>query len=137
MSLFEALYGRKCNMLVIWDNPTNKFVIGPDLLKDMEEKMDKIKHNLNDAQDRKNIYADTCRTKREFRVGEHVFLKIKDKKSSLRLGSYSKLVARYCGLFDILKRTGHVAYMLLLPTSMHIHNMLHTYFPKKYVLDPN
>jgi hypothetical protein len=35
--LFEALYGRKCNMLVSWDNPVDKAIIGPELLKDMEE----------------------------------------------------------------------------------------------------
>jgi hypothetical protein len=43
MSLFEALYGRKCNTPVSWDNPTDMAVIGPYLLKEMEEKMTKIK----------------------------------------------------------------------------------------------
>jgi hypothetical protein len=43
MSLFEALYGRKCNTLVSWDNLTNKTIIGIDLLKEMEEQMTKIK----------------------------------------------------------------------------------------------
>jgi hypothetical protein len=41
MSLFEVLYGRKCNTLEIWDNLTNKAVLGPYLLKEME--MVKIK----------------------------------------------------------------------------------------------
>ena len=43
MSPFEALYGRKCNTLVSWDNPTDRAVVGPELLKEMEEKMLKIK----------------------------------------------------------------------------------------------
>jgi hypothetical protein len=42
MSPFEALYGRKFNTPTSWDNPANKVVIGPDLLKEMEEKMVKI-----------------------------------------------------------------------------------------------
>jgi hypothetical protein len=46
MSPFEALYGRKCNAPVSSDNPTNRAVVGPDLLKEMEEKMLKIKQNL-------------------------------------------------------------------------------------------
>jgi hypothetical protein len=37
MSPFEALNGRNCNMLVSWDNQTYHTVIGPDLLREMEE----------------------------------------------------------------------------------------------------
>jgi hypothetical protein len=44
---FEALYDKKCNTIVSWDNPADKAVIGLDLLKEMEEKMGNIKHNLN------------------------------------------------------------------------------------------
>ncbi len=32
MSPFEALYGRMCNILVSWDNPVNRVIIGPELL---------------------------------------------------------------------------------------------------------
>jgi hypothetical protein len=46
---FETLYGRKCKIPVSLDNPTNKDVTGSDLLKEMEEKMTKIKHNLKVA----------------------------------------------------------------------------------------
>ena len=70
----------------------------------MEEKMLKIKQNLNAAQDRQKIYADKVITQREFKVGYHVFLKVKSNRSSLKLGNYSKLAARYCGPFEILER---------------------------------
>jgi hypothetical protein len=43
MSPFEALYGRKCNTPVSWDNPTDRIVVGPELLRDMEDQMIKIK----------------------------------------------------------------------------------------------
>jgi hypothetical protein len=33
MSPFEALYGRKCNTPVSWDNPTDIVVVRPELLK--------------------------------------------------------------------------------------------------------
>ena len=36
MSLFEALYGRKCMTHVTWDNPVNRIVLGPELLNEME-----------------------------------------------------------------------------------------------------
>jgi hypothetical protein len=48
-------------------------VLGPELLKDMEDQMVKIKKNLKAAQDRQKVYADKNRTTREFKVGEHVF----------------------------------------------------------------
>ena len=37
MSPFESLYGRKCNTLVSWDNPIDRVVLEPELLKDMED----------------------------------------------------------------------------------------------------
>jgi hypothetical protein len=40
---FESLYGMKCNMPVSWEDPTNIVVIGKELLKEMEEKMVKIR----------------------------------------------------------------------------------------------
>jgi hypothetical protein len=46
MSPFEALYGKKCNTPVSWNNPTDKEFVGTDLLKEMKEHMTKIKHNL-------------------------------------------------------------------------------------------
>jgi hypothetical protein len=45
MSPFEALYGRKCNTLVRWDNAIDRALVGPYLLREMEEEMLKIKQN--------------------------------------------------------------------------------------------
>jgi hypothetical protein len=98
-------------------------VVGPELLKEMEEKMMNIKKNLKASQDRQKIYVDKSRTHREFKVGDHVFLKVKDNRSSLKLGNCSKLAARYYGPFEILERIGPVAYMLSLPASMTVHNV--------------
>ena len=36
MSPYEALYGRRCRTLITWDNPLNRVVTGPELLKEME-----------------------------------------------------------------------------------------------------
>ena len=71
--------------------------------------MAKIKQNLKAAQNRQKIYADRNKVFRDFKVGEHVFLKVKAKRSSLRLGIFLKLVARYCGTFETLKNIGLVA----------------------------
>jgi hypothetical protein len=66
-------------------------------------------------------------------VGDHVFLKVKANRSSLKLGSYAKLAARFCGPFEILKRIGPVAYRIALPTSMNVHNVFHVSLLKKYI----
>jgi hypothetical protein len=66
-----------------------------------------------------------------------VFLKVKVRRSSLKLGNRSKLVARYCGPFEILERIGPIAYMLSLFASLCIHNVFHVSFLKRYVPDAN
>ena len=58
-----------------------------------------------------------------FQVGEHVFIKVRPKKSSLRLGSCDKLAHRYCGPFEILSRIGQVVYQLALPPNIRVHNV--------------
>ena len=136
-SSFEALYGIKCNTPVSWDNPTDRAVVGLDLLREMEEKMIKIKQNLKASQDRQKSYVDKRRTHREFKVGDHVFLKVKAHRSSLKLGDCSKLAARYCGSFEILERIGPVAYMIALLAYMSIHNVFHVSLLKKYIPDAN
>jgi hypothetical protein len=74
---------------------------------------------------------------RDFKVGEHVFLKVKAKRSSLRLGSCSKLATIYCKPFEILEKIRPVAYMLAFYASMRLHSVFHVSLLKKYVLDPN
>ena len=46
MSMFEALYGRKCNVPVNYDKPMESLIVGPETLYDMEEQVVKIKQNL-------------------------------------------------------------------------------------------
>ena len=81
------------------DNLVNMIVLGPELLKEMEQEVVKIRQNLKAAQDRQKSYADKHRVNREFNVGDHVYPKVREKKSSLKLGSCAKLSPRYCGPF--------------------------------------
>ena len=64
-------------------------------------------------------------------------MKVREKKSSLKLGSCKKLVARYCGPFEILRKIGQVAYELALLTNIKAHNVFHVSLLKKYIHDPN
>ena len=99
--------------------------------------MIQIKQNLKATQDRQKIYADKNIIHREFKVGDHVFLKVKANRSSLKLGSCAKLAARFFGPFEILERIGPVAYMIALPTSMSVHNVFHVSLLNKYKPDAN
>ena len=49
MSPYEALYGRTCRTQVTWDNPVAMIVLGPNLLKEMEQEVAKIRQNLKEA----------------------------------------------------------------------------------------
>jgi len=57
MRPFEVLYGRKCNTLVTWDNPVDRIMLGPNLLKNLEQIVQKVKENFKVAQDRHKSYA--------------------------------------------------------------------------------
>ena len=46
---YEALYGRRCRTTVTWDNPVKRIVLGPELLKEMEQEVVKIRQNLKAA----------------------------------------------------------------------------------------
>ena len=120
-----------------WDNPVNRVVLSPELLKEMEQEVVNIRQNLKASQDKQKRYADKHRVNREFNVGDHVYLRVRARKSSLKLGSFSKLAPRYCGLFEVLERKRLVAYRIALPASTRAHNVFHVSLLKKYVHDPN
>ena len=83
-----------------WDNPVNKIVLGPELLKEMEQEVVNIRKNLKASLDRHKIHANKHRVNREFNVGDHLYLRVRERKSSLKLGSCAKLSPRYCGPFE-------------------------------------
>lgn len=83
------------------------------------------------------LYPPRYITFREFQVGEHVFLKVREKKSSLKLGSCNKLTTRYCGPLNILRRIGPLSYDLALPPNIKAHDFFHVSLLKKYAHNLN
>ena len=59
---------------------------------------------------------------REFSVGDHVYLRVKARKCSLKLGICAKLSLRYCVSFEVLEQIGPIAYRVAFPASTRAHN---------------
>ena len=76
------------------------------------------------------------RSSQIFQAGDKVFLRVKPKRSSLKLGNYKNLAYRYCGPFEILQRIGEQSYKLALPPHLHVHNVFQVYLLKQYIPNP-
>ena len=62
---------------------------------------------------------------REFHVGDHVYIKVKPNKSTLRLEKYNKFAPRYGKAFKIQAKVGSFAYQLALPPNIKVHNVFY------------
>eukprot|EP00253_Pinus_taeda_P002781 PITA_02781 len=136
MSPFEVMYGRKCCTPTSWGGPEDKLSLGPEMLKEMEDMVKRVRVNLKAAQDRQKNFADQKRRFREFQIGDHVYIRIQAKRSTLQWSGCTKLAPRYCGPFQILARVGPIAYQLALPSHIRVHNVFHVSVLNKYVYDP-
>ena len=101
-------------------------MIGLDIVKDTEEKVQVIQQRLKVASDRQKSYADLRRKDIEYEVSDKVFLKVSPWRKVLRLGKKGKLSPRFIGPYEILERVGPIAYWLALPpelTKQHMSSM--------------
>lgn len=63
----------------------------------------------------------------EFKIGDHVYLRVKPRKITLRMGTCPKLAPLFCGLFEVLDRIVPIAYQLALPCHIKVHNVFHVH----------
>jgi hypothetical protein len=91
MAPFEALYGRRCRIPLNWSEPGERYFFRPDLVKETEEKVQRIIHNLKKAQTRQKSYADKRRMPLYFLEGDYVYLKVSPMKGVSRFGVKGKL----------------------------------------------
>ena len=136
MAPYEALYGRRCKTPVCWTELNEQKVIGPDIVKDTEEKVQAIRQRLKAASDRQNSYADLKRRDIEYEVGDKVFLKVSPWRKILRFGQKGKLSPRFIGPYEIMKRVGPMAYRLALPPELaKLHDVFHVSMLWRYRSD--
>ena len=109
MASYEALYCRKCRTPVCWTDLNKHKVIGPDIVKETEEKVRIIQQRLKTASDRHKSYADFKRKDIEYEVCDKVFLKVSPWRKILRFGKKGKLSPRFIEPYEILERIGSIA----------------------------
>ena len=90
----------------------------------MEEEVANIGKNLKEAQDRHKSYEDKIISHREFHVGDHVYIRARQRKSSLKLQIYAKMSTIYSVPFEVIYRIGPIAYRIVFPTNTRVHNFL-------------
>jgi hypothetical protein len=126
MAPFKALYGRKCRTPLNWVEPGERRYYGIDFVEEAEERVRIIQKNMEAAQSHQKSYADKRRRPIEFVVGDYVYLKVSPMKGVQCFGVKRKLAPRYVGPFQIIERSGRVAYKLWLPLEMRaIFNVFH------------
>jgi hypothetical protein len=69
------------------------------MLKELEHQVTQVNKNIKVAQDRKKRYANNKMSHNEFKVGDHLYLRIKPRRSSLRMGTCANMVPLFCGTF--------------------------------------
>ena len=133
---YEALYGRRYRTPMCWTELNEHKIIGPDLVKDTEEKVQIIQQRLKAASDRQRSYANLKSKDIEYEVGDKVFLKVSLWKKILCFRRKGKLSPRFIGPYEILERVGPVAYRLELPLELtKSHDVFHVSMLQRYRSD--
>jgi hypothetical protein len=70
------------------------------------------------TQARQKSYVDRRRKPIEFKIGDHVYLKVSPMKGVSHFGVKRKLAPWYVGPYQILEKSGRVAYKLQLPPEL-------------------
>ena len=94
MAPYEALYGRKYQTPLYWNEVGERKIIAVEnvpWIEDGHEKVKLIRQRLEIAQSRQKSYADNQRRDLEFEVGDQVFLKVIARRGMIRHGKWGKI----------------------------------------------
>lgn len=103
---------------------------GLNYVKNLEVAREEARIALQKAQQRQAKYANKGRRFLEFQEGEFVLLDSKNIR--LKVDGPRKLMHRFLGPFEIKKRVNSVAYELLIPPTMEIHDVFHVSLLRPY-----
>jgi hypothetical protein len=106
--------------------------LGPDLIKEAEEKVRLIRDRLKVSQSRQKIHADSKCKEVTYEVIDRAYLRVSPLCGVKRFGIKGKFAPCFIGPYIILARKGEVAYQLELPKALSaIHNVFHVSQLKK------
>jgi hypothetical protein len=137
MAPFEVFYRRRFRTTLNWIESGEKVIFGPNLVKEAEATIHRIQDNLKATKSHQETYANKRRRPLEFKVGNHLYLRVSPMKAMKMFGVKGKLAPRYIGLFPILEKCGTMAYKLdLPPSSPRVHDIFHMSQLKKCLKAP-
>ncbi|XP_040931894.1 uncharacterized protein [Gossypium hirsutum] len=76
MAPYEALYGRRCRTPSCWTELGERWVLGLEIVSDIEDKVKLIRDRLKAALDRQKYYVDLKCKEIEYSMGDLVFFKV-------------------------------------------------------------
>jgi hypothetical protein len=96
-----------------------------------------IQANILAAQSHQKSYTDKRCSPMEFKVGDHVYLRVSQIKGVCRFGIKGKLASRYIGPYPIVNKYGPTSYQVELPTRLsEVHNVFHVSQLKRSIKPP-
>lgn len=126
MTLFEALYGRRCRTPLCWHESGDSVVFGPEIVQQTSEKVKMIREKMKVSQSRQKSYHDKRRKDLEFQEGDHVCLKVTLVTGLGHALKSRKLTSKFMGSYQISERIGVVAYRVALPPHLeNLHDVFH------------
>jgi hypothetical protein len=118
MTPYEAVYGVPPPRLLSYVPGTTRVEAVDEVLRNREQILQLLQHNIKQAQQRMKKYADLKRTKWELKVGQGVYLRLQPyRQTTVAHRRALKLSPRFYGPFWVLRRVGKVAYKIELPES--------------------
>jgi hypothetical protein len=126
MAPFEVLYGCRCHTPLNWIELGEKVIFEPNLVEEAEVTVHHIQDNLKAVKSHQETYANKRCRPLEFKVGDHMYLRVSPMKGVKRFRVKGKLAPRYIRPFPILKKCETMAYKLdLSPSLARVHDIFY------------
>jgi len=126
MAPYEALYGRKCRILLCWYQDGEAVLVGSELLEQTTEKVRMVRDRMQASQSRQKAYTNRRRRPLKFAAGDHVFLRVTRTTGVGRNLRSRKLSPKFLGPYQVRRRIGLVAYEIALPPQLaNLHPVFH------------
>ncbi|KAA0057858.1 reverse transcriptase [Cucumis melo var. makuwa] len=135
-SPFEIVSGRQPVLPHLVDHPfAGKNPQALNFTKEWKQTNDITRAYLEKASKRMKKWADKKRRPLEFRAGDQVLIKLRPEQVRFRGRKDQRLVRKYEGPVQVLKKVGNTSYRVVLPTWMKIYPVIHVSNLKPYHQD--